>query len=99
MLNRLKQEWQKSPALLPGKQKKKLGLVWRNRKKLAQLAIYLLYLPFFLLINLWSRITLTRRISYAAAIILSFTLSVWIIINHSQKRYSHTLLHRRMVDL
>jgi hypothetical protein len=30
-LQRLKQEWQKSPALGLGK----LGLVWRNRKKIS----------------------------------------------------------------
>jgi hypothetical protein len=34
-LQRLKHEWQKSPALGPGKQAAKLGLVWRNRKKIS----------------------------------------------------------------
>jgi hypothetical protein len=49
-LQRLKQEWQKSPALGPGKQTAKLGLVWRNRKKISQIINAYLYLPFFLLI-------------------------------------------------
>jgi hypothetical protein len=52
-LQRLKQEWQKSPALGPGKQmEKKLGLIWRNREKISQT---INYLPFFLLIILWCR--------------------------------------------
>jgi hypothetical protein len=35
----------------------KLGLVWRNRKKISQIIYDYLYLPFFLLIILWSRRT------------------------------------------
>jgi len=31
----------------------KLGLVWRNRKKISQIINVNLYLPFFLLIILW----------------------------------------------
>jgi hypothetical protein len=31
----------------------KLGLVWRNRKKISQIINAYLYLPFFLLIILW----------------------------------------------
>jgi hypothetical protein len=49
----LKQEWQKSPALGQGKQKEKLGLVGRIRKKISQIINAYLYLPFFLLIILW----------------------------------------------
>ncbi len=49
-LQRLKQEWHKSLALGPGKQTVKLGLVWRNRKKISQIINAYLYLPFFLLI-------------------------------------------------
>ncbi len=37
----------------PGKQRGKLGLVWRNRKKISQIINDYLYLPFFLLIILW----------------------------------------------
>jgi hypothetical protein len=33
----------------------KLGLVWRNRKKISQIINDYLYLPFFLLIILWIR--------------------------------------------
>jgi hypothetical protein len=51
-LQRLKQEWQKSPALGLGKQAAKLGLGWRNRKKISQIINAYLYLPFFLLIIL-----------------------------------------------
>jgi hypothetical protein len=52
-LQRLKQEWQKSPALGPGKTDgKKLGLFWRNRKKISQIINVYLYFPFFLLIIL-----------------------------------------------
>jgi hypothetical protein len=31
----------------------KLGLIWRNRKKISQIINNYLYLPFFLLIILW----------------------------------------------
>ncbi len=48
----MKQEWQKSPALGPGKQKV-LGLVWRNRRKICQIINAYIYLPFFLLIIWW----------------------------------------------
>jgi hypothetical protein len=36
----------------PGKQTEKLGLVWRNRKKISQIIEDYFYLPFFLLIVL-----------------------------------------------
>jgi hypothetical protein len=49
----VKQEWQKSPALGPGKQTAKLGLVGINRKKISQIINAYLGLPFFLLIILW----------------------------------------------
>ncbi len=39
----------------------KLGLVWRNRKKISQIIKDYLYLPFFLLIILWCILCLTRR--------------------------------------
>jgi hypothetical protein len=48
----LKQEWQKGPALGPGKQTQKLGLVWRNGKKISQIIKDYFFLPFFLLIIL-----------------------------------------------
>jgi hypothetical protein len=51
-LQRLKHEWQKSPALGPGNSRLKLGLVWRNRKKISQIINAYSYLPFFLLIIL-----------------------------------------------
>jgi hypothetical protein len=44
-LQRLKQEWQKSLALEPGKQMAKLGLFWRNRKKVSQISNAYLCLP------------------------------------------------------
>jgi hypothetical protein len=44
----------KSLAPGPGKQTAKLGLVWRNRKKISQIINAYLYFPFFLLIILWS---------------------------------------------
>jgi hypothetical protein len=47
-LQRLKQEWQKSPALGQGKQKEKPGLVGRIRKKISQIINAYLYFPFFL---------------------------------------------------
>jgi hypothetical protein len=34
--------------------RQKLGLVWRNRKKISQIIKDYFYLPFFLLIILWS---------------------------------------------
>jgi hypothetical protein len=37
--------------------RQKLGFVWRNRKKISQIINANLYLPFFLLIILWFRIT------------------------------------------
>jgi hypothetical protein len=52
-LQRLKQEWQKSPSgtrQIYGN--KQLGLVWRNRKKISQIIKDYFYLPFFLLIIL-----------------------------------------------
>jgi hypothetical protein len=33
-----------------------LGLVWRKRKKISQIIIAYFYLPFFLLIILWSKV-------------------------------------------
>ncbi len=47
-LQRMKQEWQKSPAGT----RQTLGLVWRNRKKISQIIKDYFYLPFFLLIIL-----------------------------------------------
>jgi hypothetical protein len=49
-MQRLKQEWQKSPALGPGRQTDGKNLVWRNRKKISQIINVYLYLPFFILI-------------------------------------------------
>jgi hypothetical protein len=34
--------------------RQKLGLVWRNRKKISQIIKDYFYLPFFLLIILWA---------------------------------------------
>ncbi len=56
----MKLEWQKSPAPGPVKQTAKLGLVWRNKKKISQIINAYLYLPFFLLIILW---LYTRKIN------------------------------------
>ncbi len=39
----------------------KLGLVWRNRKKISQIINDYLYLPFFLLIILWSSESIIKR--------------------------------------
>ncbi len=50
-LQRLKQEWQKSPAGT-NQNTTKLGLVWRNIKKISQIIKDYFYLPFFLLIIL-----------------------------------------------
>jgi hypothetical protein len=41
----------------PGKHTAKLGLVWRNRKKISQIIKDYFYLPFFLLIILWRQYT------------------------------------------
>jgi hypothetical protein len=51
----LKQEWQKSPALGPGKQTAKtwFGLEKYCRKKMSQIINAYFYLPFFPLIILW----------------------------------------------
>ncbi len=38
--------------------RQKLGLVWRNRKKISQIIKDYFYLPFFLLIILWCRLTI-----------------------------------------
>jgi hypothetical protein len=38
--------------------RQKLGLVWRNRKKISQIIKDYFYLPFFLLIILWVRTTM-----------------------------------------
>ena len=40
----------------------KLGLVWRNRKKISQIVKDYVYLPFFLLIILWQRTTTTGSV-------------------------------------
>jgi hypothetical protein len=40
----------KNPALGPANRRRKLGLAWRNRKKVSQIINAYLYLPFFLLI-------------------------------------------------
>ncbi len=48
-LQRLEQEWQKSPAGPQANRRQKPGLVWRNRKKISQIIKDYFYLPFFLL--------------------------------------------------
>jgi hypothetical protein len=61
-LQRLKQGWQKSPAGDQANIRQKLGLVWRNRRKLAKLpnptftyrsSSYLFYVSNILKIFLW----------------------------------------------
>ncbi len=52
-LQRLKQEWQNSLDCDQANRRQKLGLVWRNRKKISQITNASFYLPFFLLIILW----------------------------------------------
>jgi hypothetical protein len=52
-LQRLKHEWQKVQPWDQIKRGQKLGLVWRNRKKISQIINAYLYLLFFLLIILW----------------------------------------------
>jgi hypothetical protein len=52
-LQRLKQEWQKSPALGPGKQTTKTWFGLEIKKENYQIINAYLYLPFFLLIILW----------------------------------------------
>jgi hypothetical protein len=51
-LQRLKQEWQKSPASDQANRRQKLDLVWGNRKKISQIINAYLYIPGFLLIIL-----------------------------------------------
>jgi hypothetical protein len=46
----LKQKWQKSPAGTRQNRRQKLGLVWRNRKKISQIIKDYFCLPFFLLL-------------------------------------------------
>jgi hypothetical protein len=41
--------------------RQKLGLVWRNRKKIRQIINAYIYLPFFLLIILWKKIPLNGK--------------------------------------
>ncbi len=49
----------------PGKQRaKKLGLVWRNRKKISQIINDYLCLPFFLLIILCSRSLVAKKAAH-----------------------------------
>jgi hypothetical protein len=62
-LRKLKQEWQKSRARDQTNRQQKLGLVWRNRKKISQIIEDYFYLPFFLLIILWSQTKRNNRIS------------------------------------
>jgi hypothetical protein len=57
----LKQEWQKSPAMGPGKQTAKNWFGWRNRKKISQIINAYLYLPFFLLIILCFGYTMEKE--------------------------------------
>jgi hypothetical protein len=52
-LQKLRQEWQKSPALGPGKPTAKTWFGLENRKKISQIINAYLYLPFFLLIILY----------------------------------------------
>jgi hypothetical protein len=54
----LKHEWQKSPAMGPANSRQKLGLVWKNRKKISQIINDYLYMPFFLLVILWVKGTI-----------------------------------------
>jgi hypothetical protein len=49
---RFNQEWQESPAGARQTDGKKLGFVWRIRKKISQIFKDYFYLPFFLLIIL-----------------------------------------------
>ncbi len=56
-LQRLKLEWQKSPAGTRQTRRQKLGLVWRNRMNISQIINDYLCLPFFLLIILWGQVT------------------------------------------
>ncbi len=49
-LQKLKQEWQKSPALEPGKQTAKTWFGLEKRRKISQIINAYLYLPFFLLL-------------------------------------------------
>ncbi len=58
-LQRLKQEWQKSPPWDQANRQQKIGLVWRNRKKISQIVNDNL----FLLIILWFRTTTDVLIS------------------------------------
>jgi hypothetical protein len=57
-LQRLKQDWQKSGTRQTDG--KKLGLIWRNRKKICKIINAYLYLPFFLLIILCQQLTLSQ---------------------------------------
>ncbi len=60
LLQWLKQERQESPAGTRQTDGKKLGLVWRNRKKISQIIKDYFYLPFFLLIILCCSLTLSH---------------------------------------
>jgi hypothetical protein len=48
-------------------------LVWRSRKKISQIIKDYLYLPFFLLIILWCRLTGEDQLFSKARLLASFT--------------------------
>jgi hypothetical protein len=51
--------------------RQKLGLVWRNRKKISQIIKDYFCLPFFLLIILWGQITVAAvRHDFAASSVI-----------------------------
>jgi hypothetical protein len=60
-LQRMKQEWQKKSSWDQANIWQKLGLVWRNRKKISQIIKDYFYLPFYLLIILWAFPTLLQE--------------------------------------
>jgi hypothetical protein len=76
-LQRLKQEWQKSPA--GTKQtygKTRFG--WRNRKQISQIIKDYFYLPFFLLIILWLKVRGEAQVRKLYGICLEFLQSTYI---------------------
>jgi hypothetical protein len=55
----------------------KLGLVWRNRKKISQIIKDYFYLPFFLLIILWVKlINLLARRALSGAVVAMHVLAL-----------------------
>jgi hypothetical protein len=50
---KMKQETAEKSRWDQANRRQKLGLVWRNRKKISQIIKEYFYLPFFLLIILW----------------------------------------------